>query len=160
MKRKGDAAIPPESLQSKASWHRAQASLPIRRKVRILLELQRQDLPLIQRHRPLLAWEKPWPITPNSTTISNKKKTRFGVSRKFSPGVPPPPPGAPPPKKAHQSAFSPARPPSRGGGPRETLCSRDSGERNFHPRKSRPLRKRGPDVGANTAIGRKSLSDR
>jgi hypothetical protein len=64
MKTKGDAAIPPESIQSKAAWHRAQVSLPIREKVRILLELQRQDLPLIQKHRPLRAWEKPWPIEP------------------------------------------------------------------------------------------------
>jgi hypothetical protein len=64
MKSKDDAAIPPESIQSKASWHRTQALLPIREKVRILLELQRQDLPLIQRHRSLRAWEKPWPIEP------------------------------------------------------------------------------------------------
>jgi hypothetical protein len=32
--------------------------------VRILLELQRQDLPLLQRHRRLDWWEKPWPIEP------------------------------------------------------------------------------------------------
>jgi hypothetical protein len=30
---------------SKAAWHRAQAALPLREKVRILLELQKQDLP-------------------------------------------------------------------------------------------------------------------
>jgi len=51
-------------LESKAEWHRAQARLPIKEKVRILLELQRQDLPLIARRRPLRSWEKPWPITP------------------------------------------------------------------------------------------------
>ena len=50
--------------RSKAEWHRAQASLPVREKVRILLELQRQDLPLIRKHRPLRSWERPWPIEP------------------------------------------------------------------------------------------------
>lgn len=51
-------------LQAKAAWHRRQAGLPLREKVRILLELQRQDLPLIARQRPLRSWEKPWPIDP------------------------------------------------------------------------------------------------
>ena len=50
--------------QSKAEWHRAQANLPVREKVRILLELQRQDLPLIRKQRPLRSWERPWPIEP------------------------------------------------------------------------------------------------
>lgn len=45
-------------------WHRVQATLPIREKVRILLELQRQDLPLLQKRRPLRAWEKPWLVEP------------------------------------------------------------------------------------------------
>jgi hypothetical protein len=35
----------------------AQAALPVREKVRILLALQRQDLPLIQRHRALKPWK-------------------------------------------------------------------------------------------------------
>ena len=48
----------------KAVWHRAQASLPIPEKVRILLELQRQDLPLIRKQRSLRSWEKPWQIEP------------------------------------------------------------------------------------------------
>ena len=51
-------------LEAKAEWHRAQARLPIEEKMRILLELQRQDLPLIERQRPLRSWEKPWPVTP------------------------------------------------------------------------------------------------
>lgn len=51
-------------LDAKVSWHRAQARLPLREKVRILLELQRQDLPLVARHRPLRSWERPWPIEP------------------------------------------------------------------------------------------------
>ena len=58
------AAIPPDLVRSKAEWHRAQAALPVREKVRILLELQRQDLPLLQRRRVLRPWEKPWPIEP------------------------------------------------------------------------------------------------
>lgn len=57
-------ALPPDLIQSKAAWHRAQALLPIREKVRILLELQRQDLPLIRRQRPLRSWERPWPVEP------------------------------------------------------------------------------------------------
>jgi len=51
-------------LANKASWHRAQAALPLRRKVEILLALQRQDLPLIARRRPLRSWERPWEIDP------------------------------------------------------------------------------------------------
>jgi hypothetical protein len=51
-------------FDAKVEWHRAQARLPIKEKVRILLELQQQDLPLIARRRPLRSWEKPWPITP------------------------------------------------------------------------------------------------
>jgi hypothetical protein len=51
-------------FRAKAEWHRRHAALPIREKVRILLELQRQDLPLLARHRPLRQWEHPWPIDP------------------------------------------------------------------------------------------------
>jgi hypothetical protein len=50
--------------KSKAAWHREQAALPVREKVRILLELQKQDLPLIAKHRSLRSWERPWPIEP------------------------------------------------------------------------------------------------
>jgi hypothetical protein len=64
MDRRRAAAVSPDLIESKASWHRAQAALPIREKVRILLELQGQDLPLIRKQRPLRAWEKPWPIEP------------------------------------------------------------------------------------------------
>jgi hypothetical protein len=58
------AAVPLTVAASKASWHRAQAALPLREKVRILLELQKQDLPLIAKQRPLRSWERPWPIEP------------------------------------------------------------------------------------------------
>jgi hypothetical protein len=52
------------SFAHKAEWHRAQAALPLRRKVEILLELQRQDLPLIAQRRALRPWERPWEIEP------------------------------------------------------------------------------------------------
>jgi hypothetical protein len=51
-------------FDAKAEWHRAQARLPLQEKVRLLLELQRQDLPLILRRRALRPWERPWTITP------------------------------------------------------------------------------------------------
>jgi hypothetical protein len=51
-------------FRAKREWHRAQARLPLREKVRILLDLQRQDLPLIAHRRPLRSWERPWPIEP------------------------------------------------------------------------------------------------
>jgi hypothetical protein len=57
-------AVPPDLVKSKAVWHHAQAALPIRDKVRILLELQRQDLVMIRQRRPLRSWERPWPIEP------------------------------------------------------------------------------------------------
>jgi hypothetical protein len=51
-------------FEAKARWHRAQARLPLKEKFRILLELQRQDLPLLARQRPLQPWEHPWTIEP------------------------------------------------------------------------------------------------
>ena len=51
-------------LERKRAWHRAQAAAPLQEKVRVLLELQRQDLPLIARQRPLRPWERPWDVTP------------------------------------------------------------------------------------------------
>ncbi len=50
--------------EAKAAWHCAQAQLPLREKVRILLEMQKHDLPLIARQRPLKWYEKPWDIEP------------------------------------------------------------------------------------------------
>lgn len=55
---------PSELLQAKRTWHRSQARAPLREKVRILLELQHQELPLIARRRPLRPWERPWNVTP------------------------------------------------------------------------------------------------
>jgi hypothetical protein len=51
-------------LRRKEAWHRAEASRPVRENVRILLALQRQDLPLLSRHRPLRPWERPWAVDP------------------------------------------------------------------------------------------------
>jgi hypothetical protein len=50
--------------RSNAEWHRRQAALPIREKVRILLELQRQEQPLLAARRALAWWERPWQIEP------------------------------------------------------------------------------------------------
>jgi hypothetical protein len=55
---------PAAAFEAKARWHREQAKLPLKEKVRILLELQRQDLPLVARQRDLRPWERPWPIDP------------------------------------------------------------------------------------------------
>jgi hypothetical protein len=52
------------ALERSRAWHRAQARLPLSEKVRILLELQRQELPLIARQRPLRPWERPWDVEP------------------------------------------------------------------------------------------------
>jgi hypothetical protein len=60
----GRSAIVRRLFDAKAEWHLAQARLPVQEKVRILLELQQQDLPLIARRRPLRSWERPWPVTP------------------------------------------------------------------------------------------------
>ena len=64
MKRKARPAIPAEAVAAKAAWRRRQAALPLVTKVQILLQLQKDELPLLRRQRPLRAWEKPWPITP------------------------------------------------------------------------------------------------
>lgn len=62
--REPDAGPIEQLFRAKREWHRAQARLPLRDKVRILLDLQRQDLPLIARRRPLRSWERPWPVEP------------------------------------------------------------------------------------------------
>ena len=53
-----------ELFERKRAWHRAQAARPLVEKIRLLLELQRQELPLLARRRPLRRWERPWDITP------------------------------------------------------------------------------------------------
>jgi hypothetical protein len=59
-----DRAAAQRTFDRKLKWHREQAALPLKEKVRILLQLQKQDLPLIERLRPLEPWERPWPIEP------------------------------------------------------------------------------------------------
>jgi len=53
-----------ERFSAKASWHRAQAALPLQEKFKILLKLQAEDLPLLRQRRTLGTWEKPWAIKP------------------------------------------------------------------------------------------------
>ena len=53
-----------KAYHAKTAWHQEQRKLPIKEKMRILIELQKHDLPLIARQRPLKSWERPWDIEP------------------------------------------------------------------------------------------------
>jgi hypothetical protein len=59
-----DASAAAELFKRKADWHRRQAALPLKEKVRQLLDLQRQEPPLLARQRRLKPWERPWTIAP------------------------------------------------------------------------------------------------
>lgn len=59
-----DTAAAAALFERKRNWHREQAKLPLPEKFRILIELQRQELPLLARQRALRPWERPWEITP------------------------------------------------------------------------------------------------
>jgi len=48
----------------KKLWHRRQADLPLKEKVRILLKMQRDDYPILLKRGGLRSWEKPWNIEP------------------------------------------------------------------------------------------------
>jgi hypothetical protein len=67
---RSDDGIPaPEDLllrlrNGKAALHARHAALPLREKVRLVIELQQIVLPLIERQRPLRSWERPWTIDP------------------------------------------------------------------------------------------------
>lgn len=52
------------TLRRKDAWHGAQAGRRLREQVELLLELQRQDLPLLVRLRPLRSSERPWTVEP------------------------------------------------------------------------------------------------
>jgi hypothetical protein len=52
------------AFETKARWHQRQVALPLKEKVRILLQLQQLDLPLLLRQRPLREWERPWVVEP------------------------------------------------------------------------------------------------
>ena len=49
---------------AKREWHRKQADLPLKEKVRILLKMQKDDYPLLKARGVLKSWEKPWDIEP------------------------------------------------------------------------------------------------
>jgi hypothetical protein len=53
-----------ELVEAKRRWLEKQAQLPICEKFRILLQMQRMYLPLIEQQRPLKPWEKPWDVEP------------------------------------------------------------------------------------------------
>lgn len=50
--------------RAKAAWHKQQAQLPVKEKIRRLLEMQRQLYPIFRQRRPLREWERPWAIEP------------------------------------------------------------------------------------------------
>ncbi len=50
--------------QGKVAWHKQQAQLPVKEKIHLLLEMQRQLYPIIRQCRPLREWERPWDIEP------------------------------------------------------------------------------------------------
>lgn len=50
--------------EGKAALRRQRERQDLREKIRIVLELQRICLPLIERRRRLAEWERPWAITP------------------------------------------------------------------------------------------------
>lgn len=51
-------------FEAKREWHRKQAALPLKEKVRILLEMQKQDYPLLKKRREMASWERPWDVEP------------------------------------------------------------------------------------------------
>lgn len=55
---------PEAAYAAKRAWHEEQRRLPLKERFRILLELQKQDYPLLKRQRKLEWWEKPWDIEP------------------------------------------------------------------------------------------------
>ena len=57
-----DAKLLASLREAKADRHRRQAQLPLPEKVRLVVELQRLCLPLLERRRPLAPWERPWQI--------------------------------------------------------------------------------------------------
>jgi hypothetical protein len=51
-------------LRRKREWHRQLANRPLRERVQVLIDLQHQELPLLERQRPLRRLERPWEVTP------------------------------------------------------------------------------------------------
>jgi hypothetical protein len=52
------------AFAEKDAWHRAEAAKSPVEKVAILLQLQREVLPILRARRPLAPHERPWPIRP------------------------------------------------------------------------------------------------
>ncbi len=50
--------------EAKVLWHRRRAQLPIREKIRLLLDMQRNVYPIICQRREPRPWERPWIIDP------------------------------------------------------------------------------------------------
>jgi hypothetical protein len=50
--------------QAKARWRREMAARPLREKIRVLLEMQRQLYPILRQRRAMQWWEHPWDIEP------------------------------------------------------------------------------------------------
>ena len=53
-----------KAQEDKRLWRQEQAHLPYEEKVRQLLRMQRELLPIIAANRELKWWEKPWDIEP------------------------------------------------------------------------------------------------
>lgn len=51
-------------FNAKQEWHKKQAKLPLKEKVRILLQMQKDDYPILKARGVLRSWEKPWNIEP------------------------------------------------------------------------------------------------
>ena len=49
---------------AKREWHRRQAELPLKEKMRIFLQMQKDDYPILLKRGKLRSWEKPWDIEP------------------------------------------------------------------------------------------------
>jgi hypothetical protein len=50
--------------QGKDDLRREREALPLREKIRQVMELQRLQYPLLSRQRSLESWERPWDIEP------------------------------------------------------------------------------------------------
>jgi hypothetical protein len=50
--------------RGKDELRREREGLPLREKIRQVIELQRLQYPLLKRQRPLLPWERPWEVEP------------------------------------------------------------------------------------------------
>ncbi len=48
--------------RAKMEWRRTMATLPLREKVAIVVEMQRRLVPIIAQRRTLQWWERPWEI--------------------------------------------------------------------------------------------------